>query len=73
MANIQKRTTVDMPEDERKIFDKLNKWLSDTESHPSETKYREESLEDYQFYAGDQDSDDVLADILLWLGSVLEN
>lgn len=61
MANIQKRTTVDMPEDERKIFDKLNKWLSDTESHPSETKYREESLEDYQFYAGDQDSDDVLA------------
>jgi len=37
----------------------LNKWLKYAEGSKPETTYRENSLEDYKFYAGDQDTDEV--------------
>ena len=60
MANIQEHTTTDMPEKDKEIYLKLTKWLYDTENHASETLYRSESKGDYEFYAGDQDTADVL-------------
>lgn len=40
--------------------DKLLKWLRDAEISQPETWYRKDSMEDYRFYAGRQDSNDVL-------------
>lgn len=40
---------------------KLNKWLQIAERSKSEVLWREESEEDYKFYAGDQDTVDVKA------------
>lgn len=44
--------------------DKLLKWLRDAEISQPEANYRKDSMEDYRFYAGKQDSNDVLA--ALW-------
>ena len=41
--------------------DKLLKWLRDSEVSSPETWYRKDSLEDYRFYSGRQDSNQVLA------------
>lgn len=41
--------------------DKLLKWLRDSEMSQPEINYRRDSMEDYRFYAGRQDSNDVLA------------
>ena len=62
MANIQEETTTPRPDNtkDNKLFLRLNKWLYDTENHPSETLYREQSEEDYEFYAGRQDDADVI-------------
>lgn len=43
---------------ENPLWNKLSKWLRDTENSLGETKWREESAEDYRFYAGDQDDQD---------------
>lgn len=40
---------------------KVLEWLRNAETSTPETEYREDSLEDYQFYAGDQDDVDALA------------
>ena len=42
-------------------FDKVMEWLREAEESPSETLYRTESLEDYRFYASDQDTAEVKA------------
>lgn len=42
-------------------IDKLNKWLMDAESSLPETTWRTVGMEDYRFYAGKQDDDDVIA------------
>ncbi len=50
----------------QQILDQLKDWLSYSESSDSETKFRTEAKEDYQFYAGKQDTDAVkqaLADL----------
>lgn len=39
---------------------KLLKWLKDAEESKPEVSYRETSLEDYKFYAGEQDTEEVL-------------
>jgi len=39
---------------------KLLDWLYDAENSIPETRWREEAIEDYKFYAGHQDSDEVL-------------
>jgi len=39
---------------------KVLEWLQNAENSTPEVEYREVSLEDYKFYAGDQDSDEVL-------------
>ena len=39
---------------------KVLEWLQNAENSTPETEYREGSLEDYKYYAGDQDSDEVL-------------
>ena len=41
--------------------DKLLKWLRDSEVSQPETWYRKDSMEDYRFYAGRQDSNQALA------------
>lgn len=41
--------------------DRLLKWLRDSEISSPETHYRKDSMEDYRFYAGRQDSNQVLA------------
>ena len=56
--------TTDTKEDTgnlHKIFMHLTKWLGDSEKSTSETMFREESREDLQFYAGQQDTKEVLA------------
>lgn len=42
---------------------KLLKWLKDAEDSEPEKSYREDSMEDYKFYAGDQDTDEVLQEL----------
>ena len=59
-----------MPRAERMFFKDLHskdpehakilEWLMNAENSTPETEYREGSLEDYQFYAGDQDDQEVL-------------
>ena len=44
-------------------LNKLIEWLTDAEGSTSETEYREVSEEDYDFYAGFQDTDDVIASL----------
>jgi len=46
-----------------KLFNKLTKWLGDSERSTSETNYREEAEEDLDFYAGRQDTQDVLDEL----------
>lgn len=41
----------------------LNKWLKDTEQSLPEKTYRENSKEDYEFYAGVQDTKEVLEEL----------
>jgi hypothetical protein len=36
------------------------KWLNDAENSTAETDYREESVEDYDFYAGKQDDNEII-------------
>jgi hypothetical protein len=60
-----------MPKAERLNFKELHandpehakvlEWLRNAENSTPETTYREESIEDYKFYAGDQDDENVLA------------
>jgi hypothetical protein len=45
------------------VLTKLNDWLLEGERSTSETLWREESEEDYKFYAGDQDSAEVIASL----------
>ena len=42
---------------------RLLKWLKDAEDSEPEKVYREDSKEDYDFYAGKQDTDEVLQDL----------
>lgn len=47
-------------EEQRKdLHNQLVKWLGDCENSTSETLWKEESAEDYKFYAGDQDTTEV--------------
>lgn len=50
-----------MPTEEEKkdLHLKLVKWLGDAEQSTAETLWMEDSAEDYKFYAGDQDTDEV--------------
>ena len=48
--------TSKLEDDHLKILD----WLSDAESSTPETEWREEGPEDYKFYAGEQDSAEVI-------------
>jgi hypothetical protein len=47
--------------DENKELVKLIDWLHDAENSTPETLYRTAAMEDYQFYAGDQDTAEVVA------------
>ena len=47
-----------------KDLDKLIEWLGDSESSTPETTYREVSLEDYKFYAGNQDTNEVKQNLI---------
>jgi len=49
----------DREERETSLLNKLNEWLSTDEGSIPEQKWREESEEDYNFYAGDQDDPQV--------------
>lgn len=42
---------------------KLQEWLKEAEGHEVNTKYTEEAQVDYKFYAGEQDSEAVLAEL----------
>ena len=44
---------------ENKDLDQLLEWLKQTEESKPEVTYREVSAEDYNFYSGDQDTDEV--------------
>lgn len=44
---------------EESLAEKLLKWLRDCENSTSETQFREEAMEDYRMYAGDQDPQEV--------------
>lgn len=46
-------------EEKNDLHLKLVKWLGDAENSTAETLWMEESSEDYKFYAGDQDTDEV--------------
>jgi hypothetical protein len=48
---------------EEDLHIKLLDWLRNAESSTPETSYREISEEDYDFYAGDQDTDAVIAEL----------
>lgn len=50
-------------EREQKLFVKLTTWLGDSERSTSEVRYREESAEDLEFYAGRQDTQEVLDEL----------
>lgn len=45
---------------DRDLYIQLTKWTQDAETAVSETKYRDTAKEDYDFYAGDQDSIEVI-------------
>ncbi|MCK4826474.1 hypothetical protein KA005_62610, partial [bacterium] len=42
------------------LLTKLQKWVADAENSTPETTWREEAQEDYAFYAGKQDTDEVI-------------
>jgi hypothetical protein len=46
-------------EDDEKLIIRLHEWLLESETSTPMKKYREDSMEDYRFYAGDQDTDEV--------------
>ena len=50
---------VGVDEKEDKDLDQLLEWLKQTEESKPEITYREVSAEDYDFYSGDQDTDEV--------------
>lgn len=60
MAKTKRKNFMDKPET---LVDQLNDWLKEAENHNSAAMYRRESMEDYQFYAGDQDDDDTAAEL----------
>jgi len=47
------------PEEKDALLQKLTKWLGDCEKSTSETTYNDNAREDYQFYAGNQDTPEV--------------
>jgi len=51
-----KKLTKKQQEEQSKLLLKLNKWLSDSESSTAETTHQESAEEDYDFYAGLQDT-----------------
>ena len=53
-------STVDLTEEESKLLNKVNTWLKQTEGADSESLWLTESEEDYAYYAGDQDTGEVL-------------
>lgn len=57
MATAERVEAEDKQDEE---MNKILKWLHDSENSTAETSYREVSKEDYKFYAGDQDTDEVL-------------
>ena len=52
--------TVDLSAEDTALLNKVNTWLKQTEGSDSESIWGLESEEDYSFYAGDQDSTEVL-------------
>lgn len=50
----------DLSGDDIKLLNKVNTWLKQTEGADSEINWLTESEEDYAFYVGEQDSDEVL-------------
>jgi len=46
-----------------KDLERLIEWLGDAENSTAETDYREVSAEDYDFYAGDQDTQEVMTSL----------
>ena len=61
MAEEHRTNAVEDSGDLHTIFMRLTKWLGDSETSTSETVYREESREDLQFYAGQQDTKEVIS------------
>lgn len=56
---------METPDDKKVTGDNksLLDWLRDAERSTAETEWRTTALEDYKFYAGDQDSDEVKAEL----------
>jgi len=50
-----------LTEEQIALLNKVNSWLKQTESADCEVIWNEEATEDYNFYAGDQDSSEILA------------
>jgi uncharacterized protein YqgQ len=61
MARAERVDAVEHSKPEDKELQKLQDWLNHIESQECETDYRSCALEDYQFYASKQDSDEILA------------
>jgi hypothetical protein len=52
--------SLEISQEDNELLDKVMRWLKQTEGADSETLWLSEAEEDYAFYAGDQDSSDIL-------------
>lgn len=58
------KTRTDSSNSEQELLNQLSEWLREAEAADSETNYRTESAEDLEFYAGEQDTEDVKQELI---------
>lgn len=61
LSELDENTKLTDEEKDEQLFRILSDWLQNTESSEQELAWRERAAEDYGFYAGEQDTEEVLA------------